>query len=119
MYKPTEPIRCPKCGTIVKVDLFKILTSNPKCYEWTCPNCGEKGRFHPTQKPVALLEDLILKHSHENDTVLDCFAGSGSTAVAAHNTNRNFIGCELSKEYFDKTLERFDELGFKYTEVGL
>jgi hypothetical protein len=44
MYKPpTEPIRCPKCGTIVKVDLFKILTPNPKCYEWTCPNCGEKG----------------------------------------------------------------------------
>ena len=43
MYKPTEPIRCPKCGAIVKVDLSKILTSNPPCYEWTCPNCGEKG----------------------------------------------------------------------------
>ena len=83
------------------------------------PICHDKGRFHPTQKSVALLEDLILKHSNENDTILDCFAGSGSTAVAAHNTNRNFIGCELSKEYFDKTLERFDELGFKYTEVGL
>ena len=83
------------------------------------PICHDKGRFHPTQKPVALLEDLILKHSNENDTILDCFAGSGSTAVAAHNTNRNFIGCELSKEYFDKTLERFDELGFKHTEAGL
>ena len=43
MYKPTEPIRCPKCGAIVKVDLYKILTTNPPCYEWTCPNCGEKG----------------------------------------------------------------------------
>lgn len=43
MYKPTEPIRCPKCGAIVKVDLYKILTSNPPCYEWICPNCGEKG----------------------------------------------------------------------------
>ena len=43
MYKPTEPIRCPKCGAIVKVDVSKILTSNPPCYEWTCPNCGEKG----------------------------------------------------------------------------
>ena len=83
------------------------------------PICHDKGRFHPTQKPVALLEDLILKHSNENDTILDCFAGSGSTAVAAHNTNRNFIGCELSKEYFDKTLERFDELGFKHTEACL
>lgn len=83
------------------------------------PICHDKNRFHPTQKPVALLEDLILKHSNENDTVLDCFAGSGSTAVAAHNTNRNFIGCELSKEYFDKTLQRFDALGLKYTEVDL
>lgn len=80
------------------------------------PICHDKGRFHPTQKPVALLEDLILKHSHKNDTVLDCFAGSGSTAVAAHNTNRNFIGCEVSKEYFDKTLERFRNLGIEYTD---
>lgn len=78
------------------------------------PICHDKGRFHPTQKPVALLEDLILKHSNENDTVLDCFAGSGSTAVAAHNTNRNFIGCELSKEYFDKTLDRFHSLGIEF-----
>ena len=43
MYKQAKPIRCPKCGAIVKVDLYKILTSNPPCYEWTCPNCGEKG----------------------------------------------------------------------------
>lgn len=78
------------------------------------PICHDKNRFHPTQKPVALLEDLILKHSNENDTVLDCFAGSGSTAVAAHNTNRNFIGCELSKEYFDKTLDRFHSLGIEF-----
>lgn len=75
--------------------------------------CRDKYRFHPTQKPVALLEELILKHSHKNDTILDCFLGSGSTAIAAYNTNRNFIGCELSKEYFDKTLERFDKLGIK------
>ena len=80
------------------------------------PICHDKGRFHPTQKPVALLEDLILKHSHKNDTVLDCFAGSGSTAVAAYNTGRNFIGCEVSKEYFNKTLERFRNLGIEYTD---
>lgn len=43
MYKQAKPIRCSKCGAIVKVDLYKILTSNPPCYEWTCPNCGEKG----------------------------------------------------------------------------
>ena len=75
------------------------------------PICHDKGRFHPTQKPVALLEDLITKHSNENDTVLDCFAGSASTAVAAYNQNRNFIGCELSKEYYDKAVNRLQNLG--------
>ena len=43
MYKPVQPIRCPKCGTTVNVNTSMILTSNPPCYEWTCPNCGEKG----------------------------------------------------------------------------
>lgn len=43
MYKPIEPIRCPKCGTTVNVYTSMILTSNPPCYEWTCPNCGKKG----------------------------------------------------------------------------
>lgn len=38
-----EPIKCPKCGAIVNVNTSMILTSNPPCYEWTCPNCGEKG----------------------------------------------------------------------------
>lgn len=57
MYKPTEPIRCPKCGTIVKVDLSKILTSNPPCYEWTCPNCGEKG--NTKQGDVITFENQI------------------------------------------------------------
>lgn len=74
---------------------------------YSYPICADKGRFHPTQKPIALLENLIKKHSNENDVVLDCFAGSGSTAVASYNTNRNFVGCELSKEYYDKTLEHF------------
>lgn len=43
MYKPTEPISCPKCGTTVNVNTSMILTSNPPCYEWICPNCGKKG----------------------------------------------------------------------------
>ena len=48
MYKPsTGPIRCPKCGTTVNVNTSMILTSNPPCYEWTCPNCGKKGKTKP------------------------------------------------------------------------
>lgn len=49
------------------------------------PICHEKGRFHPTQKPLALIESLILKHSNEGDLICDCFSGSGTTAVAALN----------------------------------
>lgn len=71
------------------------------------PICHDEDRFHPTQKPVELFEDLIIKHSNEGDTVLDCFSGSGTTAIASYNTNRNFIGCEISKEYYDNTIKRF------------
>lgn len=79
---------------------------------YSYPICRDKGRFHPTQKPLALFEDLILKHSNEGDLVCDCFAGSGTTAVAAYKTNRNFVGCELSKEYYDKSIKRFLDFGF-------
>ena len=55
---------------------------------------------HPTQKPVALLEYLIKTYTKENETILDFTMGSGSTGVACVNTNRDFIGIELDKEYF-------------------
>ena len=74
------------------------------------PICHDRGRFHPTQKPLALIEELIVKHSNEGDTVLDCFAGSATTAVAAYNRNRNFTGCELSREYYDKAVKRLETL---------
>ena len=75
-------------------------------YEY--PIQGGKDRFHPTQKNTKMFEDLILKHSNKGDVVLDCFLGSGTTAVAAKNTKRDFIGCELDKEYFDKLMLRLN-----------
>lgn len=62
--------------------------------------------FHPTQKPVLLLEDLVKTFSNENDLVVDLTMGSGSTGVACNNTNRNFIGIELNDTYFEKARER-------------
>lgn len=56
--------------------------------------------YHPTQKPILLLEDLIKTFSNEQDLVVDLTMGSGSTGVACCNTNRNFIGIELDKDYF-------------------
>tara|TARA_Y100000310_G_scaffold100094_1_gene97951 strand:- start:583 stop:1476 length:894 start_codon:yes stop_codon:yes gene_type:complete len=78
------------------------------------PLYGGKDRFHPTQKSLKLFEDLIKKHSNEGDLILDCFLGSGTTAIAAHNTNRNFTGCELDKEYYDKTVQRLDDRNIEY-----
>jgi len=68
-----------------------------------------KDRFHPTQKSLPLFEDLIRKHSNEGDLVLDCFAGSATTAIAAINTNRKFIGCELDQGYYDQSVERINK----------
>ena len=64
--------------------------------------------FHPTQKPVALIADLIRTYSNEGDTILDNCMGSGTTAVACIKEKRHFIGFELNKEYYDKACQRID-----------
>lgn len=64
--------------------------------------------FHPTQKPVALLEYLIKTYTQESETVLDFTMGSGSTGVACVNTNRNFIGIELDEDYFNIAKQRIE-----------
>jgi len=69
------------------------------------PLQGGKNRFHPTQKSINLFEELIKKHSNENDIILDTFLGGGTTAIACKNTNRQFKGCEISTEYFDKVMK--------------
>ena len=66
--------------------------------------------YHPTQKPVALLEDLIKTFSNEGDTVVDLTMGSGSTGVACKNTKRNFIGFELDENYFNIANERIEQI---------
>lgn len=71
------------------------------------------GGHHPTQKPVALLEDLIQTFSNEGDTVLDFTMGSGSTGVACVNTNRDFIGIELDAGYFKIAQDRIAQAGAK------
>ena len=65
--------------------------------------------YHPTQKPVALLEDLIQTYSNEGNTVLDFTMGSGSTGVACVYTNRHFIGIELDEGYFNIAKKRIEE----------
>ena len=66
----------------------------------------QKSKLHPTQKPVALLEYLIKTYTNEKETVLDFTFGSGTTALAANNLNRNFIGIEIDEKYFKIATER-------------
>ena len=66
-------------------------------------------RFHPTQKPVDLLEYLVKTYTLENDIVLDNCMGSGSTGVACMNTNRKFIGIEKEEKYFNIAKKRIEE----------
>ena len=72
-------------------------------------NARIKNRKHPTQKPTELLEYLIKTYTKENETVLDFTMGSGSTGVACVNTNRDFIGIELDRDYFDISEHRIQE----------
>lgn len=73
---------------------------------YSYPIVGGKDRFHPTQKPVLLMEDLIQTHSNKGDLVLDLFMGSGTTAIASINTYRNYLGFELDASFCAKAEER-------------
>ena len=76
---------------------------------WQKFNTDTSG-LHPTIKPVPLFEYLIRTYTNEGDTVLDNCMGSGTTAIACINTNRNYIGFELSEEYCKIAEERIKKI---------
>ena len=65
-----------------------------------------KRKLHPAEKPLNLIKEYVELHSLKGQTVMDCFMGSGTTAVACKELDRNFIGIELEKKYFDIAKER-------------
>lgn len=73
-------------------------------------NASQKGKVHPTQKPVDLLEYLINTYTKEDETILDFTMGSGSTGVAAMNLHRKFIGIELEPQYFEIAKNRIQDI---------
>lgn len=86
-----------------------ITKSDGKRFPKTVLKFNKETGSHPTQKPVALLEYLIKTYTNEGETVLDNCMGSGTTAVACVNTNRNFIGYELDAHYYDIANERIQK----------
>lgn len=69
----------------------------------------KKKWIHPTIKPISIIRTIIRNSSKEGDIVLDCFLGSGTTAVACILENRNYIGIEINKKYYDIAIERINE----------
>ena len=92
------------------VQVFGTYQTKKKFYV-TPTNKADKDKYkHPTIKPLDIIQNLIINSSKENDVVLDPFLGSGTTGVACKNLNRNFIGVELDKNYFEIAKKRIDEL---------
>ena len=86
-----------------------------KCYNYYLINSTVAASFakdtfegHSSQKPINLIRKLILEYTKEGDTIFDPFSGSGTTAVACAKENRNFIGSELNKTYYDKAISRIN-----------
>lgn len=88
------------------------VPSNYKSKVFTEPITSHK--IHPAQKPNKILERLLMVHSKENDLIFDAFGGSFSTALACLKMNRKFIGCEIDKEIFNKSIEKFN---YAYSEA--
>lgn len=81
-------------------------------------NCEK--RIHPTQKPIALYEWIFQNFISPGDRILDTHLGSGSSRIAAYKLGRDFIGCEIDKEYFDAQESRFQMIcNGKYTINGI
>ena len=83
-------------------------------YKWTWNGMLQEDmknkdiRIHPTQKPLKLFEMILRDYSNENDLILDCFSGSGTTAIACHNLKRRFICIEKDYDYWKASVERLE-----------
>ena len=76
-----------------------------------------KTRVHPTQKPVGMLAEILKDFSEENDMILDCFGGSGSTLIACEQLNRTCYMCELDPHYCDVIIKRWENITGKKAEL--
>ena len=104
-------------------DLMRSLNMGKQMKDvWTTSTTKKsekKHGKHPTQKPLEIMERIILASSQEGDTVMDCFSGSGTTLVAGYSLNRNMIGIEIEPEYNDICIKRLKELEISKRQLSL
>lgn len=105
IYGATRRTRRGDDGTRYPISIVSAKTPHVPSYSKTYDSDVDI-RIHPTQKPIKLLQYLVLTYTNEGDTILDNCTGSGTTAIAAIREKRNFIGFELNKEYYDKACKR-------------
>ncbi len=100
------------CKYFFEKDKIKNPGKQMRSVWWlsTTPRNEKKLGYHPTQKPLSLLERIILTASKEGDLILDPFCGSGTTGVAAVKNNRSFVGIDISEEYLELTKNRIKEV---------
>ena len=108
IYSPMKRVRKPDDGSRNPISVISCAVpfTPSKCKNYSK---DVDLRFHPTQKPVDLLEWLIKSYTNENELILDNCMGSGSTGVAAINTNRKFIGIEKDDNYFEIARNRIEQ----------
>jgi len=104
----------PKVKYKFNYDLMKKINNNKQMKDvWTTsltkPSEKKQGK-HPTQKPLEILERIILASTNENDLILDPFCGSSTTGIAANKLNRKYIGIDNEKEYLDLSIRRYNEM---------
>lgn len=107
--KVKQPYKNPNDKRIKK--LIENGSEGTRMYDWfndiqIVKNVSKEKTEHPCPVPVKLMERIILLTTNEGDTVLDPFMGSGTTAIACINTNRNYIGFEIDEKYYNIALER-------------
>ena len=96
--------------TYAEVEIaYTSFDANAKIFKYDPLAKGDyRGKIHPTQKPLALFQWCLQNYSKEGDLILDCFSGSGTTAVACHNLNRRFICIEKDPDYWAASVERLN-----------
>ena len=109
--KVKQPYKNPNDKRVKK--LIDAGSKGTRSYDWfndiqLVKNVSKEKNIHPCPVPIKLMERIILLTTNENDLVVDPFMGCGTTAMAAINTNRRYIGFEIDKTYFDYSLERIE-----------
>lgn len=95
-------------GKAIKTTDYDSTSRYPRSVKFFSSD-KQRSNFHPTQKPVALMEYLISMYTNVGDSVLDFSMGSGTTGVASLNLGRRFVGIELDESYFNIAKERIGE----------